>query len=74
MKVVENYKRLDYGKLQASITIIDAKIFTKPWTTTGTIELIPNAEIGEYFCAPSETMNFKGRQTIPSEGGPEKKK
>ena len=64
MKVVENYKRLDYGKLQASITIIDAKIFTKPWTTTGTIELLPNAEIGEYFCAPSETMKFQG--TLPT--------
>jgi hypothetical protein len=73
MRVVEHYKRLDYGKLQASLTIIDPKVFANPWTTSGTLDLAPNVEIGEYFCVPSESTNFTERQTIPSNGGPEKR-
>ena len=73
MRIVERYKRLNYGLLQASLTIIDPKIFTRPWTTTGTVELIPNAEVGEYFCVPSEFMRFNQRQTDPSNGAPEPK-
>ena len=46
--------------------------YTMPWTTTGTVELLPNAEIGEYFCVPSEFMRFNERQTAPSNGLPEK--
>jgi hypothetical protein len=68
MRIVEAYKRLNYGMLQASLTIIDPKVFTKPWTTTGTALLQPNAEIGEYFCVPSESINFNERQTLPSVG------
>jgi hypothetical protein len=72
MKLEERYKRLNYGLLQASITITDPKVFTMPWTTTGTIKLLPNAEIGEYFCVPSEFMRFNERQTAPSNGLPKK--
>lgn len=66
MRIVEAYKRLDYGKLQASITIIDPKVFEKPWTTIGTAKLLPNAEIAEYFCVPSESINFNEKVTLPS--------
>jgi hypothetical protein len=69
MKVEERYKRLDYGRLQATITIIDPQVYTKPWTTTGTIELLPNAEIWEYSCVPSESNEFNNRLTRPATGG-----
>ncbi len=46
MKIVEGYRRLDYGKMQMTLTINDPKIYTKPWTTTGTALLHPGAEIG----------------------------
>ncbi len=68
MKVVETYKRLDYGKMQMTLTINDPKIYTKPWTTTGTALLHPGAEIGEYFCVPSESEGFNDRQTNPAYG------
>ena len=73
MKVVEKYKRLDYGKLQATLTIIDPKVYTQPWVTTGIALLHPNSEIGEYFCVPSESIAFNEKQTTPSEGRSEKK-
>ena len=69
MKVEERYKRLDYGRLQATITIIDPQVYTKPWTTTGTIGLFPNAEIWEYLCVPSESNDFNDRLTRPATGG-----
>jgi hypothetical protein len=66
MRVVENYKRPNYGLLQVSLTIIDPKIYTAPWTTTGTITLRPNAEIAEDFCVPSDAIDFNNRNTIPA--------
>jgi hypothetical protein len=69
MKVEERYKRLDYGRLQATITITDPQVYTKPWTTTGTIELFPDAEIWEYLCVPSESTEFNNRLTRPATGG-----
>jgi len=68
MKVEERYKRLDYGKMQATLTVIDPKVYTKPWVTVGVATLRPNAEIGEYFCVPSESIAFDNRSTNPSAG------
>jgi hypothetical protein len=66
MRVEENYKRLDYGKLQATLTVIDPKVYTAPWTTTGIATLRPNAEIGEYFCVPSDSISFNNQDVIPT--------
>ena len=72
MRVVENYKRLDYGKLQATLTVIDPKVYTAPWTTTGVATLRPNAEIGEYLCVPSESIEFNNSNTIPADAATKK--
>jgi hypothetical protein len=66
MRIVEHYKRLNYGLLEISMTIIDPKVLTAPWTTAGRIELHPGAEISEYFCVPSDSVDFNNRNTIPS--------
>jgi hypothetical protein len=66
MQVVERYKRPNYGTLEFSLTVIDPKVFTAPWTTSGTIPLHPGAEIGEYFCVPSDSIEFNNRNTIPA--------
>jgi hypothetical protein len=74
MRVEERYKRLDYGRLQGSVTIIDPKVYTKPWITTGISLLVPNAEIGEYMCVTSDSIRFNETQTEPSVGlTPDKK-
>jgi len=70
MKVVENYKRLDYGKLQSTLTIIDPKVYTKPWVTSGVATLRPNAELSEYFCVPSEQIAFNAKAIVPTTGAP----
>jgi hypothetical protein len=73
LRIVERYKRTDYGHLEASMTVIDPKVYAQPWTSTGTIGLMPNAEIGEYFCVPSESINFNERQTDPANGKPKER-
>ena len=62
MRVEERYTRVNYGQLQASITITDPTVYTEPWTTTGMIQLLPNAELWEYFCVPSESGYFNSNQ------------
>ena len=66
MKIEERYKRLNYGLLQATLTITDPKVYTKPWTTTDKATLRPTAELWEYFCAPSDSENFNNGQTDAS--------
>jgi len=66
MRIEERYKRLNYGLLQITLTVTDPKIYTKPWTTTGTITLLPNTEIAEHFCVPSESIHFNEENTIPT--------
>lgn len=67
MRVVETYKRLNYGMLQATLTVIDPKVYTQAWATTGTATLRPNAEIGEYLCVPSDSIDFNNRNTLPAD-------
>jgi len=66
MRVEERYRRLNYGLLEVTLTITDPKVYTTPWTTTGTITLVPNTEIGENFCVPSDSIHFDDANTIPT--------
>jgi hypothetical protein len=61
MRTIEHYRRTSYGTLEAEMTITDPDVFTKPWTTKGTIDLRPNAELWEYFCVPSESDDYNKR-------------
>src|SRR5437868_8268047 len=59
MKVVERYKRVNYGTLEAELTIIDPKTYTMPWVTPkATIKLVPGTELWENFCVPSDYQQF----------------
>jgi len=66
MRIEERYKRLNYGLLQVTLTITDPKVYTAPWTTTGTITLIPNTEIAEHFCVTSDNLHFNNENTTPT--------
>jgi hypothetical protein len=68
LRTVERYKRTSYDTLEASITITDPKVFTRPWTTSGKIQLRPGTEIWEYFCVPSESNEYNNRLTKPAAG------
>jgi len=66
MRIEERYKRINYGLLQVMLTVTDPKVYMTPWTTTGTITLIPNTEMAENFCVPSDSIHFNSENTIPT--------
>jgi len=69
LKTIEEYKRINYGKLDMKLTIIDPKVFTKPWVTEAIETLRPGNELSEYFCVPSEETQFNSFSTLPTASG-----
>src|SRR5437879_2428218 len=54
MRVVERYRRVDFGTLESQVTVIDPKTYKEPWVTPKAVtKLVPGAELGEEFCVPS---------------------
>lgn len=67
MQITERYKRLNYGLLQMEITITDPKVFTAPWHSgPNTVLLIPDSEIAEHICVPSDSLEYYDRQQAPA--------
>jgi hypothetical protein len=59
MKIVERYRRTNFGTLEAEMTITDPKVYTAPIVTPkATIMLVPGAELWENFCVPSDYSDF----------------
>jgi hypothetical protein len=54
MRVVERYRRRDFGHLDVEITIDDPKMYVKPFTIKVTHLLQADTDILEYFCAENE--------------------
>ena len=50
LRVTERFRRTDFGHMQLSITIDDAKAFLKPWTVQTSLTLMPDTELVEAFC------------------------
>ena len=64
MRVIERYRRVDYGTLEVDLTVIDPMVYTEPWvTSTSTIKLVPGAELWEYFCVPTDSAAFNEQFT-----------
>ena len=53
-KVVERYRRPDYGHLEIQVTIDDPKAYTKPWTVTVNQRLMADTELIEFVCQENE--------------------
>src|SRR5213594_3505890 len=69
LRVEEKYRRISYDTLEATLTIIDPKVFKKPWTTTGKITMSVGTELGEYLCVPSDNDLFNQQYVFPAAGG-----
>ena len=50
LKVIERFRRKDFGHMEIQITIDDPKAYTKPWSMTLPLELQPDTELLEYMC------------------------
>jgi hypothetical protein len=50
LHVTERFHRKDYGHMDIQITIDDPKAYTKPWTVTEEVHLLPDTELFEFIC------------------------
>jgi hypothetical protein len=53
-RILERFRRPDYGHLEIEVTIDDPKAYTKPWTVTVYQRLLPDTELIEFVCQENE--------------------
>lgn len=51
LHTIEYFHRRDLGHIDFRVTIDDPKAYTKPWTASYEIRLVPDTELMEYVCA-----------------------
>jgi len=49
-RMIERFRRVNYGNLQIDVTVDDPKVYTKPWTVTIQQKLMPDTELIEFIC------------------------
>jgi hypothetical protein len=50
-KIIERFRRLNYGTLEIEVTVNDPKTFTKPWTIQLNQRLMPDTDLIEFVCS-----------------------
>ncbi|MDR0781249.1 MAG: hypothetical protein LBF16_11235 [Pseudomonadales bacterium] len=50
LHLTERFTRKDWSTLEYSVTIDDPGAYTRPWTSTSTLQWIANQEMPDYFC------------------------
>jgi len=53
-KMIEKFRRPNFGNLEIEITVDDPKVYTKPWTVTVKQTLVLDNEMIEFICAENE--------------------
>ena len=53
-RTTERIRRPSFGSLEVEITVNDPKAYTKAWSVTRKLSLLPNAELLEYVCNENE--------------------
>jgi hypothetical protein len=53
-KVIERFRRVDYGHLEIQVTIDDPKAYTKPWTVTVYQRVLLDTDLIEFICQEND--------------------
>jgi hypothetical protein len=54
LRVTERFRRKEFGSLEIGITIDDPRTYTRPWTATEFLHLLPDTELFEFVCNENE--------------------
>ncbi len=54
LHVTTRFRRKDFGHMDIQMTIDDPKAYTRPWTVTVEVSLMPNSELMEFICLENE--------------------
>jgi hypothetical protein len=61
-RVIERYRRLDYGTIEIEVTVDDPKAYTRPWTAQPIRQrLMPDDELIEFVCQENEKSSERYR-------------
>jgi hypothetical protein len=50
LRVIERFRRRDFGHMDIEITIDDPKTYTRPWTVTQPLRFVADTDLLEYVC------------------------
>jgi hypothetical protein len=50
LRIIERFRRIDFGRLAVEITIDDPKAYLKPWTVSFEWKLLPDTELLDWVC------------------------
>jgi hypothetical protein len=65
--IQERYTRVDQYNMKLTVTVDDPKYYTKPWTwMTADFYWMKNQEFSEWFCIPSEGIEYRDSLSEPS--------
>jgi hypothetical protein len=53
-KMIERFRRVNYGNLEIEVTVDDPKAYTKPWTAKMTQRIMLDTELIEFVCNENE--------------------
>jgi hypothetical protein len=53
-RIVERFRRLNYGNLEIEMTVNDPKAYTAPWTVTLKQVIVLNEDLVDYICLENE--------------------
>jgi hypothetical protein len=68
LRVIDRFRRVDFGHIEWSLTIDDPKAFVKPWTVSVVLTLLADSELLESFCDNHEkTMEHRLIDPAPPE-------
>ena len=54
LRVTERFRRIDIGHMQLEMTFDDPQTYTRPWTITVDVRLVPDTELLENVCNENE--------------------
>lgn len=66
LRVTEQFRRRDFGRMDLTITINDPKAYMKPWTFIAVLHLLPDTELVEAFCDGHDKTMEHRRITPPA--------
>jgi hypothetical protein len=53
-RIIERFRRIDYGHLEIEVTIDDPKAYTKPWTVLVHQRILLDTDLIEFVCQENE--------------------
>jgi hypothetical protein len=61
-KIIERFRRPNFGRLEIDVTIDDLKAYTKPWTVRVNQRLLVDTDLIEFICNENEKFTSRSRQ------------